>query len=98
MVAVCSSNRKDGSPLLRRRVASAAATYFRWYYASGSFRTADPRTLCLAALCLASKVHEMPVQAQGLLFTAAAMRAAWHEPPTLAAVLFMEVDLLVCWE
>ncbi|KAL6774046.1 CYCC1 [Auxenochlorella protothecoides x Auxenochlorella symbiontica] len=88
--------RKDGAPLLRRRVVSTAALYFRWFYADDGFAGADPRALSLAALFLASKVEEMPVHAKGLMHTATTLGSSgrWHAPAALAAVLAAEAQLV----
>lgn len=97
MMAMGCVVRKDGAPLLRRRVVSTASLYFRWFYADGSFADTDPRALSLAALFLASKVEEMPVHAKGLMHTATTLGAGarWHAPAALPAVLTAEAQLVV---
>lgn len=97
MTAMGCVARKDGAPLLRRRVVSTAALYFRWFYADDGFAGADPRALSLAALFLASKVEEMPVHAKGLMHTATTLGSSgrWHAPAALAAVLAAEAQLVV---
>ncbi|KFM22852.1 Cyclin-C [Auxenochlorella protothecoides] len=96
MTAMGCVARKDGAPLLRRRVVSTAALYFRWFYADDGFAGADPRALSLAALFLASKVEEMPVHAKGLMHTATTLGSSgrWHAPAALAAVLAAEAQLV----